>query len=89
MFWESTGYRIIPRDELGQKLVFSKTGPTTQMVQLESDLIGIFYLRFVPCTSFSYFQLSHTLLFRFYTLDSTGKNVYISEAPEVIFLSHV
>lgn len=67
VFWESTGYRIIPRDELGQKLIFTRTGPATQMVQLESDLIGIFYLRF-------------------YTLDSHGENVYISEEPEVELL---
>ena len=47
VFWESTGYPIIPRDPLGQKIVFTKTGPASQMVQVQSDLIGIFYLRFV------------------------------------------
>jgi len=46
VFWESTGYPIIPRDPLGQKIVFTKTGPASQMVQVQSDLIGIFYLRF-------------------------------------------
>jgi hypothetical protein len=46
VFWESNRVYVVPRSELGNKLVFSQTGPGTQMVQLEANLVGIFNLRF-------------------------------------------
>ena len=47
LFWESTRYHIMSRDEMGHKVVFTKTGPASQVVEVESDLIGIFLLRLV------------------------------------------
>ena len=45
-FWESNGVYVVPRSELGNKLVFSQAGPGTQMVELEANLVGIFNLKF-------------------------------------------
>ena len=47
VYWESTGYPVTPRDELGNKIIFTKTGSANHLVQVESDLIGIFLLRLV------------------------------------------
>ena len=47
VYWESTGYPVTPRDELGNKIIFTKTGSSNHLVQVESDLIGIFLLRLV------------------------------------------
>ena len=46
VFWESNGVYVVSRSEFGNKLVFSQAGPSTQMVQLEATLVGIFNLRF-------------------------------------------
>ena len=46
LFWESNGVYVVPRSDVGNKLVFSQAGPSTQMVQLEANLVGIFNLRF-------------------------------------------
>ena len=46
VFWESNGVYVVPRSELGNKLVFSQAGPGTQMVELEANLVGIFNLKF-------------------------------------------
>lgn len=51
VFWESTGAYVVPRDELGQKVVFTQTGPANQTVELQSSLIGIFSLRFYTIDS--------------------------------------
>jgi len=52
VYWESTGYPVTPRDELGNKIIFTKTGSANHLVQVESDLIGIFLLRFFRLNSF-------------------------------------
>ena len=81
VFWEANSVYVVPKDELGQKLIFTESGPAIQTVALECNLIGIFTIRF-GCRK-RFFLLS-LLFLRFYTVDSSGVKMFINEEPEVL-----
>ena len=43
--WISNGVYVVPKDELGQKVVFRR-GQTNQTIHLEANLIGVYSIRF-------------------------------------------
>ena len=43
--WISNGVYVVPKDEIGQKVVFRR-GQTNQTIHLEANLIGVYSIRF-------------------------------------------